>query len=99
VKHEKWFIRLATIVVWGYVVVAVVLVFRDHVALGATMFGLGLATAALLLPVGRRLSELDHLEHRLRQDAEVVRLLESIDRRLARLALTLTSQGSAQRTW
>jgi hypothetical protein len=83
VSDERHYIyTAASAILVGFFANITLVLWKGQVQLGLTMFATSVAVAALLLTAGRRMSELDGEKRRARQEAEVVRLLESIDHRL-----------------
>jgi hypothetical protein len=77
---------VAIVVFWLFFAVAMTLIEKDHTQLGATVLALAVAAAAISLTIGRRMTEVDREMYQTRRHAEIIRLLESIDRRLAALS-------------
>jgi hypothetical protein len=85
VKLEKRMVVGTTAILLLVCGTALALVGKGELQVGATTFAIGIAVAALLFTMGRRVSELEGDLRRAQHEAEVPRLLESIDRRLAAL--------------
>jgi hypothetical protein len=101
-KNERQALSLASATILLETALAIALIVGGHAPLGVAVLGVGVAFGAVLLTMGRRMSDIDSEEHRARAElgrakyeVEVLHLLESIDRRLA--ALTATSGASKDR--
>lgn len=91
-KPERLVVSAATVIVLLFTALAITLAVTDEAQFSAAMFAIGIATGAVLLNVvalllilRTRLGVAESELRRAKVDAEIVRLLASIDGRLAAL--------------